>query len=836
MAELTPVQLLQTAYLLTGKIFPKPKLTGEELLTLLTNSTIEELQEETGLSEEHLGKFLNQTVPCMMSETKKAALNPNATMYESWDNIWLNCFFYVFNPTTTTTAMPVYDCQQYGLNSLIRLTMFVISIVLLLIMTFCVQKRRRACLDCCFGFPGPVVPLNMLDSYENRKGYVLAFGVTVNSIISIIFGDNKLLLGYWLDSKVSAFTKDFPFFSVLIKIFMSIYVAMMSYPFFVAQNMRNKLIGSILGLIFACYWFGFELFKMYVLASTCFKNYRQTGTESQQVFYVFYDVPKYICLLLLCIKFTYVLVVTIKKRQEKKKQGVKVNWFHEDDSNWREEYMYIHVKEVFKKHTIRDDEEDLDDLPLKMKMYKKVKSLLYVVKPGFKYSTRFLIAIFVGFLAVYAAFIIFAGFGYYLFNILLDQVILQNDLVDWISTNYKFPKQDILDYGRAIGVSFWLGMATSLILYVLVVMNQFTWYRRHVLALRRGERSFLPSGIRKKTLAAPTLMTSSFKYAGFQVGYCIWGFIISSAIFWLAWMVIVTQIFLPMKRKELSFLLTILIRQWPNILVAIVMMVAQMLLSRCCFVMSNDSMAVDNRRAYHIFSYFMFYFNVFLGLVSCLIRILLGLVLGVIFMQRLAKSTLPRSYERRDPGYLSYVSFLMLENQHANPVLQCFVRLLLETKNIQLKDEFFKNERQIKNSSSTRALICLDENIASKAKAVRNNSIRARNRWHLFVMMTMNPSIIRYRIRFMKVKKEKKFLAAKLNGIFDESTFDVADEEMKNIDGDTKSNNSVFMTSPNILEVKQSPNTNQENGEIKYRFKGDVESNQKCYEEEKMAI
>jgi len=46
----------------------------------------------------------------------------------------------------------------------------------------------------------------------------------------------------------------------------------------------------------------------------------------------------------------------------------------------------------------------------------------------------------------------------------------------------------------------------------------------------------------------------------------------------------------------------------------------------------------------------MFFFNVFLGLVSCILRIIIGLVLGVVFMQRLAKSTLPRSYERRDPG------------------------------------------------------------------------------------------------------------------------------------------------------------------------------------------
>ena len=56
------------------------------------------------------------------------------------------------------------------------------------------------------------------------------------------------------------------------------------------------------------------------------------------------------------------------------------------------------------------------------------------------------------------------------------------------------------------------------------------------------------------------------------------------------------------------------------------------------------------RRAFHVMSYFMFYFNVFIGVVSCLLRISLGGLLGVIMLPRLQKSTLPRSYERRDPG------------------------------------------------------------------------------------------------------------------------------------------------------------------------------------------
>ena len=66
----------------------------------------------------------------------------------------------------------------------------------------------------------------------------------------------------------------------------------------------------------------------------------------------------------------------------------------------------------------------------------------------------------------------------------------------------------------------------------------------------------------------------------------------------------------------------------------------------------------------------MLFFNIFLGLVSCLVRIILGLVLGVVFMQRLSKSTLPRSYERRDPGECICFHTILLQ------ILQFFIQFL----------------------------------------------------------------------------------------------------------------------------------------------------------------
>uniref|UniRef100_A0A7M5UQH0 Uncharacterized protein n=2 Tax=Clytia hemisphaerica TaxID=252671 RepID=A0A7M5UQH0_9CNID len=87
----------------------------------------------------------------------------------------------------------------------------------------------------------------------------------------------------------------------------------------------------------------------------------------------------------------------------------------------------------------------------------------------------------------------------------------------------------------------------------------------------------------------------------------------------------------------------------------------------------------------------------------------------------------------------------------SNPALQCFVRLLLEDMNKDLKDDFTNEQENKSHNLSSMKLVKIDETVSSKTQEVRNKHVRARNRWHLFATMTMNPSIIRYRTRYLDV-------------------------------------------------------------------------------------
>lgn len=65
------------------------------------------------------------------------------------------------------------------------------------------------------------------------------------------------------------------------------------------------------------------------------------------------------------------------------------------------------------------------------------------------------------------------------------------------------------------------------------------------------------------------------------------------------------------------------------------------------------------RRLFFIFTYFMFFYNIFIGIFSCLMRIIKSIILGALFLPRLDHSTLPRKFQQMDPGNFTY-NFIML--------------------------------------------------------------------------------------------------------------------------------------------------------------------------------
>lgn len=172
-------------------------------------------------------------------------------------------------------------------------------------------------------------------------------------------------------------------------------------------------------------------------------------------------------------------------------------------------------------------------------------------------------------------------------------------------------------------------------------------------------------------------------------------------------------------------------------------MASQLLLSRYLFLQNNaESLAIDNRRGYFVFVYFMYFYNMYIGIASCVLRILKALIIGLLFLSRLDKCNLPERYKILDPGYKSYIGFMCVERCHTNPVMITFVKLLSLT--------FASSQTKLPSPDTRRmTLKYLVSNIfdyqefegGRYEQSIGNRSSIARRRWFLFYTLINNPTL-----------------------------------------------------------------------------------------------
>jgi len=168
----------------------------------------------------------------------------------------------------------------------------------------------------------------------------------------------------------------------------------------------------------------------------------------------------------------------------------------------------------------------------------------------------------------------------------------------------------------------------------------------------------------------------------------------------------------------------------------------QLSLAKYVFLVDRDTtLALDNRRLFHVCTFFLFFFNIFLGVVSCLKRILIGAILGVMFLGRTQKSVLSRDFELKDPGFNAYVGYLLLEHTHANPVLVTFCQLLIKTINDRQASEVAASKDLVQSNLYSNHQVSIELDSTSRRDSCR----RVRNRWHLLLTLHNNPSLQEHR-------------------------------------------------------------------------------------------
>ncbi|XP_078353630.1 stimulated by retinoic acid gene 6 protein-like, partial [Oculina patagonica] len=559
-------------------------------------------------------------------------------------------------------------------------------------------------------------PVNLVDSYENRFAFACAFGATTTKCISILFfGDYGQIFSpdmvAWIERP------EVPsYLAIIWKIAAMFVIGIAYYPLFACMATDYKITGSVIGLLYSVLWILF-IAAEYIQCPS-YTSFVLPGDG------LAFEIPVFICLAFLCLRYFLLLAKAIHTR-------FRPNASPKDEENeWMTFYKYKYVVKL-----LEPIPKEHRNQAVTASLKGRIKGKLYKWKPEFKYSTRVICTYFISFVGIYELLIVFVILGGVLFRI--RESIPENPLVD---------VREVREWLMIGTVSIFVAVGVTAIYSIILVANMLSWYRGHLLRLQRGERNFLPLQIFKRNPSAIT--TATLKYSGFQVAYLCWGVTIAVLTLSLVGFVVGQQIILPMVDGSFdSFVWTKLRDLWPAVLISFVFMWIQLLLAKYVFLVDKDTtLALDNRRLFHVCTFFLFFFNIFLGVVSCLKRILIGAVLGVMFLGRTQKSVISRDFELMDPGFNAYVGYLLLEHTHANPVLVTFCQLLIKTFNDRQASE--NGECSTETNHMVHSNPCCTNHKVSielDSNLHRSSSRRVRNRWHLLYTLHNNPSLQEHR-------------------------------------------------------------------------------------------
>ncbi|KAH9504563.1 hypothetical protein Btru_063199 [Bulinus truncatus] len=429
----------------------------------------------------------------------------------------------------------------------------------------------------------------------------------------------------------------------------------------------------------------------------------------------------------------------------------------------RDSYQGRHVREILEKEKRKIPPVGFLN-KIKDFLFEKVWKLIYHRQKRFKFPSRFVSVMFVSACVVYILTVEILFFALSLVEALNNKV---DELQDYLEENFQDQSynvsQDVDDgFGQIVAYAIYaltvLYDGTDIIYYSLIVatsvscaltlmniLHMTTSFRKNLYALYRGDNEFIPLA---SELGAVDLCVGSIKYAGFQVAYFIWGYFITTIV--LCIICIVLGIFiLVLKYGYTDWLVYKVLQIWPGVLIALVLLVVQKLLARFLFLQGDGQhLRLDNRRFYFIFTYFMFFYNIFLGIASCLLRIVKSIAVGILFLSRLDNSSMPRRFEFFDPGFSAYKGYIHMEVAHTHPVVLVFIQLLYTLS----RDRKSPDSTELTRFSSTQALKLSDHysNMGSTVDLSRQRNRAAQFNWFVIYTLLHNPTVRIYRKGFIQ--------------------------------------------------------------------------------------
>uniref|UniRef100_A0A3Q0RFE0 STRA6-like n=1 Tax=Amphilophus citrinellus TaxID=61819 RepID=A0A3Q0RFE0_AMPCI len=528
------------------------------------------------------------------------------------------------------------------------------------VLSFLQKRAQRLAIDHRLPFLDQrfaiVVPLDTIGSLSNRWSYGFAFGA-VSSNVLLLFSES------YLPITVPSWARAFVYLIGALE------VGMVYFPFFACLSTPFRMTG-ILG------------------------KYQKVISQW----------PRMLSLIFLLGRFIYILVKAIR---------ICLHMEQEDSEELTEQHQVQHVKRLMRK------------TPGQSKPLTWFQRRVYEWDPYFKFPSRIIGTVVISLIGLYTMTIA----DYSLSNSAFDKVATwKNTLKDVVtscnqteSLAHMIPQlEEFIDVARKCWLTTTIFASFNSVAYTFHVL---ACYRKHLRRLWKGQKFFLPEKFHKPKSAVS--VASIARYSGWQIAFTLWGYLIVHFVHFLFALLLAYVLILPIMHGKVLTMLSTLGTILLTVSIIIGLVILQIVLVQIFFLQDKmdpkdkeKPLALNNRKAFHCFNYFFFFYNVVMGMTTCIVRLLFSIVVGTWLVSRIDRTIMQRGYETMDAGYSTWIGMIFADHYHNNPVLVSFCQVLI---------------------SNT-----LERHNASTYSTFNNtpSGHQARRRWALLYTLLRNPPLI----------------------------------------------------------------------------------------------
>ena len=296
----------------------------------------------------------------------------------------------------------------------------------------------------------------------------------------------------------------------------------------------------------------------------------------------------------------------------------------------------------------------------------------------FQYSKQYITTYTVAFMVIY----FFTVFLFRMANIFGNTVIRAIELM------YQFITSGIQQSHIFQNVSLNNELKTASVVTTIISTLQLIYsikaFKKRVMSLNRGElkaKSLLPHKNNKGLFVNnknkyTAIASQSLHFPGYLIAHLVYGYLIllCTVFILILFFKIVWNFPLIWDKTTQLFLPLIVMVLFKLVFIRIVMCTA----IEC----QGTNYRIKNLTAYFTLSYFNFFFDCFLGFMSCINRIWQTTIISCLYVSRLDVSIFNDNNEiiiqNLDKGHLAYINFAYMEHLYNNQVINGFCDVLLE--------------------------------------------------------------------------------------------------------------------------------------------------------------